>query len=66
MPVFLDFEEPIADLFEQLEKAQQTESKGKVDVKDTIIDLEAKIEKTRKEIYKELTPWQRVQTSRTP
>ncbi len=66
MPVFLDFEEPIADLFEQLEKAQQTESKGKVDVKDTIIDLEAKIEKTRKEIYKELTPWQRVQTSRHP
>jgi acetyl-CoA carboxylase carboxyl transferase subunit alpha len=66
MPVFLDFEEPIADLFEQLEKAQQTEAKGKVDVKDTIIDLEAKIEKTRKEIYKELTPWQRVQTSRHP
>ena len=48
MPVFLEFEEPIADLFEQLEKAQQTEAKGKVDVKDTIIDLEAKIEKTRK------------------
>ena len=66
MPVFLDFEEPIADLFEQLEKAQQTEAKGKVDVKDTIADLEAKIEKTRKEIYKELTPWQRVQTSRHP
>ncbi len=66
MPVFLDFEEPIADLFEQLEKAQQIEAKGKVDVKDTIADLESKIEKTRKEIYKELTPWQRVQTSRHP
>ncbi|MFT6440560.1 MAG: acetyl-CoA carboxylase carboxyl transferase subunit alpha [Salibacteraceae bacterium] len=66
MPVFLDFEEPIADLFEQLEKAQQTEAKGKVDVKDTIADLEAKLEKTRKEIYKDLTPWQRVQTSRHP
>lgn len=66
MPVFLDFEEPIADLYEQLEKAQQIDAKGKVDVKDTIADLEAKIEATRKEIYKELTPWQRVQTSRHP
>ncbi len=66
MPVFLDFEEPIADLYEQLEKAQQIDAKGKVDVKDTIADLEAKIEAIRKEIYKELTPWQRVQTSRHP
>lgn len=66
MPVFLDFEEPISDLFEQLEKAQQIEAKGKVDVKDTIADLQSKIEKTRKEIYKDLTPWQRVQTSRHP
>lgn len=66
MPVFLDFEEPISDLFEQLEKARQIEAKGKVDVSDTIADLENKIQKTRKEIYSQLTPWQKVQTSRHP
>lgn len=66
MAVFLDFEEPIADLFEQLEKAEKTAGKGKVDMTETIDDLKKKIEETQKEVYKDLTPWQKVQTSRHP
>ncbi|MGB0403301.1 MAG: acetyl-CoA carboxylase carboxyltransferase subunit alpha [Salibacteraceae bacterium] len=66
MPTFLDFEEPIADLFEQLEKAEETNQKGKVDMTKTIEELQEKISDTRKEVYSNLTPWQRVQTSRHP
>lgn len=66
MPTFLDFEEPIADLFEQLEKAEETMQKGKVDMTKTIEELQEKINDTRKEVYSNLTPWQRVQTSRHP
>ncbi|UTW63010.1 acetyl-CoA carboxylase carboxyltransferase subunit alpha [bacterium SCSIO 12741] len=66
MPTFLDFEEPIADLYEQLEKANQIKAKGKVDVTETLKDIENKIVETRKEIYENLTPWEKVQTSRHP
>lgn len=66
MPTFLDFEEPIADLYEQLEKAEKTAEKGKVDMTATIEDLKSKIKETQQELYKDLTPWQRVQTSRHP
>jgi acetyl-CoA carboxylase carboxyl transferase subunit alpha len=62
---YLDFEKPIEDLMTQLEKAQQLGSEG-ADVKQTVKDLESKIEKSRKEIYGALTPWQKVQLSRHP
>lgn len=62
----LDFEKPLADLYEQLEKAQETAAKGKVDMASTIEDLEKKIHETKKTIYKDLTGWQKVQLSRHP
>lgn len=64
--MLLDFEKPIEELLEQLEKAQATHEKGKVDMSDTIEQLEGKIEQTRKTIYKSLTGWQKVQVSRHP
>lgn len=64
--MLLDFEKPIEELLEQLEKAQATHEKGKVDMTDTIEQLEGKIEQTRKSIYKNLTGWQKVQVSRHP
>lgn len=63
---FLDFEKPIQELWEQLDKAKQIHEKGKVDMITTIKDLENKIQETRKEIYSNLTPWQKVQVSRHP
>ncbi|MBL0050060.1 MAG: acetyl-CoA carboxylase carboxyltransferase subunit alpha [Bacteroidetes bacterium] len=63
---FLDFEKPIIELHEQLEKAKQIAEKGKVDTGQLIRELEQKIVSTRKEIYEHLTPWQRVQVSRHP
>ena len=64
--VFLEFEQPLEKLFEQLEKFQQIESEGDIDVSDKIKELENKIKNTRKEIYSSLSGWQKVQLSRHP
>lgn len=61
-----DFEKPVEELLEQLEKAKATHEKGKVDMTDTIAQLEKKIESTRKDIYSKLSGWQKVQISRHP
>ncbi len=64
--ILLDFEAPIGLLQEQLEKAKDIGEQSGVDVSKTIKDLEDKIDKTRKDIYSNLSPWQRVQVSRHP
>ncbi len=61
---YFDFEKPIQELDEQLTKAQETHAKGKVDMTDNIQSLGEKIEDLKKETYKNLTGWQRVQISR--
>ena len=66
MPTLLDFEEPIGKLLEQLEKAEKIAENGDVDISKTVKDLKLKIKDQRKEIFKKLTPWQRVQLSRHP
>lgn len=63
---FLEFEKPISDLFEQLQEARDLAEKSGVDMVPAINELEKKIHDTRKSIYSELTPWQRVQVSRHP
>lgn len=63
---FLDFEKPIEDLVAQLDKLKVLADKNKVDMSASVKELENTIENTRKEIYKNLTPWQRVQLSRHP
>lgn len=63
---YLDFEKPLEELRDQLEKARQIAEKGKVDVKSLIEEIEKKIEDTKKNIYSDLTPWQKVQLSRHP
>ncbi|CAN5570698.1 acetyl-CoA carboxylase carboxyltransferase subunit alpha [soil metagenome] len=63
---FLDFEKPIAELLDQIEKAKQIAEKSKIDISATIRELHQKVQETRKEIYSKLTPWQRVQLSRHP
>lgn len=64
--VFLDFEKPLEQLYEQLEKIKEVGEQGTIDVSDKIAELEKQITKTKKEIYSNLTGWQRVQLSRHP
>lgn len=63
---FLDFEQPIEELFAQVNKLKELSAKNGVDVTKTLAELEASIENERKRIYQNLTPWQRVQLSRHP
>src|SRR5690554_4622328 len=66
MANYLDFEEPIKEIIEQIEQAKSLEEKSQVDVSKTTKALEKKLKDTQKAIYSKLTPWQRVQVSRHP
>lgn len=63
---FLDFEKPIKDLFEDIEKLRQTAEKSKVDLGDSIKKLQDQVIERRRDITAHLTPWQKVQLSRHP
>ncbi len=64
--VFLDFEQPLERLYEQLDKIKEVSDVGDIDVSDKIKELENKIKKKKKEIYSNLSGWQKVQLSRHP
>src|SRR5688572_14966247 len=64
----LDFEKPIAELqskLEELTKHRDTHSIG-VNFEEEIANIERKIAETRKQIFSNLTAWQRVQLARHP
>jgi acetyl-CoA carboxylase carboxyl transferase subunit alpha len=63
---YLDFEKPLADMEEQIASLKKIGDKNKVDVSKSIEDLQQKIHEKRKEIFENITPWQRVQMSRHP
>ena len=64
--IFLDFEEPIKEVLDQMESAKELSEKGGVDAKQVLEDLEKKLVEKCKEIHDNLTPWQKVQLSRHP
>lgn len=57
---------PIKELQDQLEICQIIGDESEVDVTATCKKIEKKLAEARKDIYKNLTPWQRVQLSRHP
>ena len=63
---YLDFEQPIKELDQQLEKCQNIGEESDVDVTQTCNNIIKRLEVLKKEIYSNLTPWQRVQVSRHP
>lgn len=62
----LDFEKPIVELEAKLEGMKAIAKDSDVDVSDAIKTLETKIKGLKKEIFENLTRWQRVQLSRHP
>lgn len=64
----LDFEKPIFELQKKLEDLRQHPETHSINVsfEEEIVLIEKKIEETRREIYSNLTPWQRVQLARHP
>ena len=63
---YLDFELPIKELNEQYEKACAIGAQSDIDVSNTCAQIKKKLDLAKKNIYKNLTPWQRVQLSRHP
>jgi len=63
---FLDFEKPIKDLIDEIEKLKQTQESKKINYADKIAELEGLIVERRKEVTQSLTSWQKVQLSRHP
>ena len=66
MSVYLDFEEPIKALEEQIEQTKEIGASTEVDMSDKIAELQERLKEKTKEIFSNLTPWQRVQLSRHP
>ncbi|WP_282136211.1 acetyl-CoA carboxylase carboxyltransferase subunit alpha [Seonamhaeicola maritimus] len=63
---YLEFELPIKELEDQLQKCRIIGEESEVDVTETCTQIEKKLKATQKDLYKNLTPWQRVQLSRHP
>ncbi|MNK06409.1 Acetyl-coenzyme A carboxylase carboxyl transferase subunit alpha [compost metagenome] len=59
-----DFEKPLSDLYQQIEKVKQIADKTKVDMSATLAELEEKASQTSQSLYANLTGWQKVQMSR--
>jgi acetyl-CoA carboxylase carboxyl transferase subunit alpha len=66
MATYLDFEKPLEEIEKQIEETKQLAEKTQVDMLATIKELTAKRDVVLKELYSNLTPWQRVQVSRHP
>jgi acetyl-CoA carboxylase carboxyl transferase subunit alpha len=62
----LDFEKPLRDLARQLDELRQQSVESNVDLVAETRSIEKKIEQLQREIYSNLTPWQKVQVARHP
>jgi len=61
----LEFEKPIAELERQIDELKKVAGERQVSVADEIAPLEAKLVEMRQEVYRNLTPYQRVQVARS-
>ncbi|MBK9272715.1 MAG: acetyl-CoA carboxylase carboxyltransferase subunit alpha [Saprospiraceae bacterium] len=64
--IFMEFEKPLEILYGQLDQIKKIAEEGSIDMSDQIAELENRIKTKRKEIYSNLTGWQKVQLSRHP
>jgi acetyl-CoA carboxylase carboxyl transferase subunit alpha len=63
---FLEFEKPIQELHEELQRLKGIHAKGKTDLSTAIKELEDQLIAERNALYGKLSGWQRVQVSRHP
>jgi len=64
MKITFDFEKPLGDLIQQIEKVVQVEEKTKVDMSSTLAELRENLQAKKEEVYGNLSGWQNVQISR--
>jgi len=66
MSTYLDFEEPLKSLEEQIAQTKELGESTHVDMSEQLAELEQVLQEKTKEVFSGLTPWQRVQLSRHP
>jgi acetyl-CoA carboxylase carboxyl transferase subunit alpha len=66
MGTTLDFEKPIVELEKQIDELKKMAGKQQLSVTDDLEPLEKKLAELRADVYKHLTPLQRVQVARSP
>lgn len=62
--IFLDFEQPIADLESKIEELRLVQSDSAVDISEEIARLKKKSDELTKDTYAKLEPWQVVKVAR--
>ena len=62
----LEFEKPIEELEHKIEEMKHLAQSSSVEVDQAVKALESKLENLKKEIFENLTRWQRVQVARHP
>jgi acetyl-CoA carboxylase carboxyl transferase subunit alpha len=63
---YFDFEKPIQELEMKIEELRVFSDGRDIDLSKELAELEKKVEKLRKEIYSNLTPWQKTLLARHP
>ena len=63
---FLEFEVPIKEILDQIDKCKSIENESEVDITKTYNLLQKKLADTKKNVYGNLSSWQKVQLSRHP
>jgi acetyl-CoA carboxylase carboxyl transferase subunit alpha len=66
MTSWLEFERPVLDLEQKIQELKDHAAEGGLSVEDEVQALERRAEDLRREIYANLTPYQRVQLARHP
>lgn len=66
MPNFLAFEKPIAELQGRIDDLRNTAAEGRIDLTAEITRLQVKSDNLLKDIFTNLTPWQKTQVARHP
>lgn len=66
MAVFLDFEKPVAEMEGKIEELRHLSSQGDLNIVEEISRLQSKVDRMLRQLYANLTPWQKVQVARHP
>jgi acetyl-CoA carboxylase carboxyl transferase subunit alpha len=62
----LEFEKPLVELEKKIEEVRKLSGKQKLGGEADIASLQKKLQEARREVYGNLTPWQRIQIVRHP
>ena len=66
MTTWLDFEKPVIELEQKIQELREHAAEKGIEAETELTDLERKADELRREVYANLTPYQRVQLARHP